>query len=157
MATYTKSAQPATTVVHSAWCSAEHTKIQTALVAHNDYMYLSLYVASLGNSAVNTTIQHVVQVPEACTLVQVTGSAVAVAGTTKPTFDIFEEDAGTPATILTAAVTLTAAKTEYDGVLATGEGARVKGDLLGLRCTTAADGTATHVCITLVFKKTLTT
>lgn len=157
MATYSASAQPSNETVHHDWLNSELGLIQTALEAHNDYVYLTLYAGSLGNSVANTTIQDAVVIPEACTLVSVTITCTTTTGTTDPTVDIFEEDAGTPATILDAPVALVAAKTEYTGAIATGDTTRAAGDTLGLRCVTAADGTATVVCVTLALKKTLTT
>lgn len=116
----------------------------------NHYV-INLYVASLGNSVANTTIQHEVGVPEAGTIVSVKTRCTTSTGTTKPTVDIFNEDAGTPATI-GAPVTLTAAKTVYTFTPTTT--AVTAGQGLGLRCTTAADGTATHVTVAILIKRT---
>jgi len=156
MATYVASAEFNGELVHSEQCKNERDKLVTALAAHNDYMYLTLYVTGLGAGVANTTIQDAVMIPEACTLVAVMATCTTQTGTGAPTVDIFEEDAGTPATILDAPITM-AAKTQVAGVIATGDTARVAGDTLGLRCVTAGDGTLTVCCVTLTLKKTLTT
>jgi hypothetical protein len=157
MATYVKSNQFSGETVHCEACYEERGKMQTALGAHSDYVYLQLYAASLGNSAVNTTIQDVCIIPEAMTLVSVVCSSVTGTGTTQPTFDVFDESDATPATILDAPVLIATPKSPASGAIATGETVCAAGRMLGLRCTTPGDGVATHVCLTLTLKKTLTT
>ncbi len=98
-------------------------------------------IASVGNSAVNTTKQARIVVNRRHRLRGFYGSATAKAGTTNPTFDLF---AGA-ATALGAALTIAAADTVYTGAIATPAEPVAAGKEYSVRTITAADGTITNL------------
>lgn len=153
MGEFTQSTQPAEDYVSSAWAYNEFGKVATALDATYDYYAVPFYVASVGNSAANTTIQDTVHFPEAGTIESCTLRCTTQTGTSDPTVDVFDENAGTPATVLTGVVTLAAAKTAYTATFDTGNDTVAANDSYGIRCVTAADGTITQLAGTFLFKK----
>jgi hypothetical protein len=100
----------------------------------------------LGASHAYTTILGYANVPCNATLVHVSASCSTVTGVA--TAEVYQEDIGTPATVLTGPITLTA-KTATAGTIS--ESAYDLGDILGLRVETAGGGDVKNVSVTLHF------
>lgn len=112
-------------------------------------------VASVGNSAVITDAVGWIPVGRAHRLRGVKFFCTAKAGTAAPTVNVYDS-AGTPATILTGAVTLSAAATVYSGVIAAPTTVQAAGSYYTLRVATDSNGTVTNLKAILEIELTST-
>ena len=114
--------------------------------------------ATLGHNVAATTMQDQFIVPFASRLMKVQYIGDGVVGTTSPTCDIYKNTAST----MSAATSIAADNTVYEGTLATGTSSNVvkpggvavaADDILSLRCVThAADGHLAHATAILTLK-----
>lgn len=151
MGLYTRKTYPGDTCVSPGFVVDQLTALNTALGTGRDYFIGVLHkeAASAGVVAVGT-VQDVLVVPIACTLVGVKVMAGAIS--TGGDVDVYNQT-GTPATVLSGVVSVSAANTDYAGTIASG--AIAAGDILTLRMAIGGGNSMTNVSVALLFKATL--
>lgn len=113
---------------------------------------ITVHLDDIANNVANTVKQAPIILPfDKNVIKKVLFACHAKAGGTDPTLDIFDEGIAVPATILSAAVTLAAADTIYEGTLGAGKGTYLAKRLLSVRAVTeAVAGAITNGTVTLV-------
>ena len=107
-------------------------------------------IASLGAGVVNTTIQEYFHLPLDAKIISVEASTDTQTGNV--TVDLWNQ-AGTPATILSAVATCATALTPVAGTVSAPTTEYAAGSLFSVRCTTVAStGAATNVRISIALK-----
>ena len=119
-----------------------------------DATYITLSSASntaLGASHSGSNVLRIFTLPRDMNLIAVRANSSALTVTTGVTVDVYTEH-GTPASVLTGAISLATALTSVTGTLASNPTALVAGNVLGLRVTTQTgdDVTNAEVVLTLV-------
>jgi len=103
---------------------------------------------ALGASHPGTNILRIWTVPRAITLIAVKANCSAVTVVTGVTIDVYQEN-GTPASVLTGAMSISTAFAAVDGTIATSSFSA--GDTLGLRVTTQTGDDITNASVTLYY------
>lgn len=110
-------------------------------------------VASVGNNVSESTAQAYAILPFKARLVGVQAHCTAKAGTTDPTVDVYDDDLQAPASVLSGDITLAAANTVYNGIIASPNTEYPKGRRFSVRCATnASDGGITKLKVNLIVR-----
>lgn len=95
---------------------------------------------AIGENASKSTPQAYAILPFKARLVGIQVHCTGKSGTTDPKVDVYDDDLQTPASVLAGDITLAAANTVYNGVIANPGAEYPKGRRFSVRCATNASG-----------------
>ena len=126
----------------------------SALDTREAYSKLTVGIESVATGAAVGTVQNGVPCPCAGAIVAVYATCVDVNSGTV-TVDLYDETQGTPATVLTGTISLTANNTAVAGTVSGGSYDMDAGDVLTLRVAQATGGAVGPIVVSILFKEDL--